>query len=67
MGLSEAALRRRLEALGYSEALEGQSVPLVSKLVDDLVHTTESYRSLKINCARQATEINAFEQKVSEV
>lgn len=64
MGLSEAALRRKLEALGYADALDEHSVPLVSKLVDDLVHTTESYRSLKITCARQATELQAFQQKL---
>lgn len=40
-------LRRKLDALGYDHPVDEFSGPLVQKLVDDLVHTTESYRGLK--------------------
>lgn len=40
-------LRRKLDALSYDHPVDDFSGPLVQKLVDDLVHTTESYRGLK--------------------
>ncbi len=58
------ALRRKLEALGYTDAVDPSSGPLVQKLTDDLVHTTDSYRTLKLQCARQAQEVNALNEKV---
>lgn len=60
------ALRRKLEALGYTQPLDPVSGPLVQALVDDLVHTTESYRQLKLQCAKQAQELGAFESKASQ-
>jgi hypothetical protein len=67
MGLTEAqvvALRRKLEALGYSDGLDAASAQLVQKLTDDLVHTTDSYRTLKLQCARQAQELSVQNDKV---
>lgn len=59
-----AMLRRKLDALSYSEDLDSSSAPLVQKLVDDLVHTTDSYRVLKQQCSKQAQEIAAFDSRV---
>lgn len=59
-----AVLRRKLEALGYSDPLEPASLQLVQKLVEDLVHTTDSYTAVKQQCAKQAQEIAAFDTRV---
>ena len=42
------ALKRKLEAMQYTDALDVRSAPLVERLVEDLLHTTESYRALKV-------------------
>jgi hypothetical protein len=57
-------LRRKLEALNYHDALDASSAPLVARLVDDLVRTTDSYRSVKAQCARHAQEVAALNTKV---
>ncbi len=41
-------LRKKLQALQYKEGLDDSSAPLVEKLVTDLLHTTDSYRDLKL-------------------
>lgn len=38
------SLRKQLEELGYHQYLKIESVPLVEKLVSDLVQTTDSLR-----------------------
>lgn len=43
-----AFLRRKLLLLNYAEHLDDTSAELVERLVDDLIHTTESYRDLKL-------------------
>ena len=57
-------LCRKLEALNYSDPLDRESAPLVQKLVDDLVHTTESYRGLKLRSAKQGQESEQWQSKV---
>lgn len=57
-------LRKKLEALSYIEPFEATSAPLVQRLVDDVVRTTESYRGLKLQCAKQAQEISTYNTKV---
>lgn len=47
-------LKRKLDGLNYAEPVDELSEPLVQRLVDDLVHTTESYRGLK----HQTTALN---------
>jgi hypothetical protein len=67
MGLTEQqlyALRRKLDSLGYSNPLDPVSGPLVQKLVDDLVATTDALRNLKLQSARQAQELAGSEAKV---
>jgi len=57
-------LRRKLEALNYTERLEAASAPLVAKLVKDLVKTTDSYRSVKLQASKYVQEISTFNTKV---
>lgn len=58
-------LRRKLEALNYTEALDAASAPLVSHIVNDLIRTTDSYRSIKQQASKYAQEIATFNTKVS--
>jgi centrosomal protein CEP135 len=58
-------LRRRLEALSYTEHLDAASAPLVARLVDDLIRTTDSYRSVKSQASKYAQEVASFNTKVS--
>lgn len=58
-------LRRKLQALNYSDHLDPGSCDLVQNLVNDLIHTTESYRGLKQQSDRQQQEIASFRSKVS--
>ena len=57
-------LRRKLEALSYTEGLEPASAPLVARLLDDLVRTTDSYRAVKLQSAKYAQEVSTFNTKV---
>lgn len=58
-------LRRKLEALNYTEALDATSAPLVSHVVNDLIRTTVSYRNIKQQASKYAQEIATFNTKVS--
>jgi len=49
-------LKRKLESLQYTDEFDRRSAPLVQKLLDDLVHTTESYRALKVETKTGAKE-----------
>jgi hypothetical protein len=50
------ALRKRLDDLGYLQPLVVESLPLVEKLVLDLLHTTESLRHYK-ELAQKSLEV----------
>lgn len=41
-------LRKRLDQLGYRQTLGVESLPLIEKLFNDLVHTTESLKKTKL-------------------
>ena len=56
-----ANLRRRLDQLGYRQSLGIESVPLVEKLFSDLIHTTESLKTCKLQLNRQDTSRNVSE------
>lgn len=61
-----AALRRKLEALNYIEGLDSvnaYSAPLTKRLLDDVVHTTERYRSLKMQETRKSYELESERKK----
>lgn len=57
-------LRKKLQALQYKEGLDDSSAPLVEKLVADLLHTTDSYRDLKLQVATKAQELDDGHNKV---
>ena len=42
-------LRKRLDQLGYRQTLGIDSLPLIEKLFNDLVHTTESLKKAKLD------------------
>ena len=41
------ALKKKLEALRYSQALSPDSTPLVEKLLNDYIKATEAFNKLK--------------------
>lgn len=49
-------LSERLESLGYRQALSLESVPLVDRLLADLIQTTESLQKY-INVAKKAVQV----------
>lgn len=57
-------LKRKLDALNYSHPVDAVSGPLVQALLDDLVHTTEAYRALKLEGNKQGQQINNFNSQV---
>lgn len=61
MGGKYQLLRQQLDELGYKQLLPPDAVPLVEKLVADLIQTTESLEKYK-KIAKNATEvcINCF-------
>jgi centrosomal protein CEP135 len=54
-------IRKRLDQLGYRQALGIESVPLVEKLFTDLVHTTESLKNAKLQLNKREKERTTFE------
>lgn len=63
-GYKLSQLRKKLEALNYKQPLETVSAPLVDKLVADLLHTTDSYRDLKLQVAKKSQDIEDNQHKV---
>jgi len=57
-------LRKRLDQLGYRQALGIESVPLVEKLFSDLVHTTESLKNLKLQSSKHNRSKTSVEDNV---
>lgn len=51
------ALRKQLDDLGYKQVLVPEAVPLVDRLLSDLLKTTESLQKY-MTVARQAIEVN---------
>jgi centrosomal protein CEP135 len=52
-------LRKRLDQLGYRQTLGIESLPLIEKLFNDLVHTTESLKKSKLEVRKQKYLIKA--------
>lgn len=59
-----ALLRRQLDHLNYSESFDASSSILVQKLLEDLVHATESYRAVKQQAGKQAQDLAVYDAKV---
>ncbi|XP_046325816.2 centrosomal protein of 135 kDa-like isoform X2 [Haliotis rufescens] len=49
-------VRRRLDQLGYRQSLGIESLPLVEKLFADLIHTTESLKTAKLELGKRQNE-----------
>ena len=45
-------LRKRLDQMGYRQALGVESLPLVERIFNDLIHTTESLRGAKLQLSK---------------
>uniref|UniRef100_A0A8D0QJA0 Centrosomal protein 135 n=1 Tax=Sus scrofa TaxID=9823 RepID=A0A8D0QJA0_PIG len=54
-------IRKRLDQLGYRQALTMECLPLVEKLFSDLVHTTESLRKSKLSAVKAEKESANFD------
>ncbi|RMZ96883.1 hypothetical protein BpHYR1_028812 [Brachionus plicatilis] len=52
-------LRKRLDQLGYRQTLGIESLPLIEKLFNDLVHTTESLKKAKLEKSKNADSMNS--------
>ena len=63
-GYKLSQLRKKLEALNYKQPLETVSAPLIDTLVTDLLHTTDSYRDLKLQVAKKSQNIADSQHKV---
>ena len=59
------ALKRRLDALHYSQPLDIQSAGLVERLLNDLVRTTEGFQALK-KANDQYKALNESEKQLQE-
>lgn len=49
-------LRKRLDQFGYRQTLGIESLPLIEKLFNDLVHTTESLKKAKLEKSKNAAD-----------
>ena len=47
------SLRKRLDQLGYRQTLGIESLPLIEKLFNDLIHTTESLKKAKLDVKKK--------------
>jgi hypothetical protein len=59
-----ASLRRRLDAAGYAEAVEGISVALVERLLGDLLRAQDGFRGVKMQAVERGNELSTADHKV---
>ena len=59
------ALKRKLDALGYTNAGEACDTLLVRQMVDDLIHTTDCYLALKQQASAGMQHVNHLTDKVT--
>ncbi len=57
------ALKRKLDALGYTNQDEASYTPLVRRIVDDLIYTTDCYLSLKQQASSGIQHVNHVSDK----
>ncbi len=58
-------LRKRLDQLGYRQTLGIESLPLIEKLFNDLVHTTESLKKAKLDLSKNVDLMNTSLKNLS--
>ena len=58
------ALKRKLDALGYTNADNTCDTVLVRQMVDDLIHTTDCYLALKQQSSAGMQHVNHLTDKV---
>ena len=61
----QTMLQRKMAALGYQEVFHPDSAPLVQQLLDDVIHTTESFRRLRQHSTAVEQEAGGFHSKAS--
>ncbi|KAJ3175827.1 hypothetical protein HDU87_005655 [Geranomyces variabilis] len=59
-----ATIRHRLDKLGYTESLQPEAVPLVKRLLADLLVTTDTCRSLKAESDRWGADAGHIEGQI---
>ncbi|XP_078481084.1 centrosomal protein of 135 kDa isoform X1 [Ciona intestinalis] len=59
-------LRKRLDQLGYRQALGIESLPLVERLFSDLLHTTDSLKKTKLGISKHVSSNNDTTQMVED-
>ena len=57
--------KRKLDALGYTNADGRADTPLMRQIVDDLIHTTDCYLALKQQASSGIQHVNHLTDKVS--
>lgn len=57
-------LRKRLDQLGYRQTLGIESLPLIEKLFNDLVHTTESLKKAKLEVKSADAKSFFYKKKI---
>jgi centrosomal protein CEP135 len=57
-------LKRKLDALHYSSPFEINSMPLIEKLLADLIKTTEGFQSIKVKNSEMIQEIENLKNLV---
>ena len=59
-GKKYMTLRKRLDQMGYRQSLGVDSLPLVEKLFNDLVQTTESLKKTKQQATKVSNQIRLY-------
>uniref|UniRef100_H2Z636 Centrosomal protein of 135 kDa n=1 Tax=Ciona savignyi TaxID=51511 RepID=H2Z636_CIOSA len=59
-------LRKRLDQLGYRQALGIESLPLVERLFSDLLHTTDSLKKTKLGHSKHVSSNNDTTQLIED-
>lgn len=58
-------MKRKLDALGYTNQDEASDTALVRRIVDDLIHTTECFLALKQQASSGIQHVNHLTDKAS--
>lgn len=62
--LRTTTLRHKLDALSFNEPFEEMSIPLIERLIEHIVQSTESYRQLTLQATSKNQQLDEYETKV---